>query len=41
MSWGLNTGTQANGMTLPVSRNDFPGLLASDGKLERKQGCIG
>lgn len=41
MNWDLNTGTQPNGKTLSVSGNDFPGLLESDGKLERKQGCIG
>ena len=41
MNWGLNTGTQAHGKTLPVSGCDFPGLLVSDGKTKANQSQIG
>lgn len=41
MNWDLNTGMQANGNTLPASGNDFPGLLASDGKTKANQSRIG
>lgn len=41
MNWDLNTGTQASGKTVPVSKNDFPGLLAADGKTKANQGRIG
>lgn len=41
MNWGLNTGLQANGKTLPNSGNDFPGLLESDGKTKANQSRIG
>jgi hypothetical protein len=40
MNWDLNTDTLANGKTLPVSGNDFPGLLASDWKMKANQGWI-
>ena len=34
----LKNESRANGKTLPVSGNDFPDALVSDGKIETKQG---
>lgn len=38
MNWNLKNDCQANEKTLPVSGNDFPDALVSDGKIETKQG---
>jgi hypothetical protein len=38
MNWNLKNESRANGKTLPVSGNDFPDALVSDGKIETKQG---
>ena len=41
MNWRLKPGMQANGKTLPVSGNEFPGPFASDGKTKANQSRIG
>ena len=41
MNWNLKNDCRANGKSLPVSGNDFPDALVSDGKIETKQGRKG
>ena len=41
MDWRVNPGMQANGKTMPVSGNKFPGPFASDRKTKANPSRIG